>query len=71
MTELEGADPPAPSNEQERIRIDGLRVLARIISRRALADPHLSVSRSPEERLATPLTGHAEWVREQDCNRPR
>ena len=44
----------ALSDEQERIRLEGLRILARIIARRALAHPGLRTSRSPAEQPAAP-----------------
>lgn len=54
---LESASPPgdgltvkrqrALSDEQERLRIEGLRALARMIARRALASPRLPAELAP------------------------
>ncbi len=43
------------SDEQERLRIEGLRALARIIARRALASHDRTISPSTGERLHVPL----------------
>ncbi|MYD27795.1 MAG: hypothetical protein F4X03_02595 [Dehalococcoidia bacterium] len=40
----------ALSDEQERLRIEGLRALARIIARRALASPRLPSDPAPDRR---------------------
>ena len=39
-----------PTDEQERMRLDGLRILARIIARHALAQPRLHADGSPGDR---------------------
>ena len=42
------------TDEQERQRIEGLRVLARIIARHYFAHPELSPQRAAEERSLSP-----------------
>ena len=43
--------------ERERMRLDGLRVLARIIARHALAHPDLYPDQRDGDRAAAPATG--------------
>ena len=53
---------PALSDEQEQIRIEGLRILARIIACRALADSSLRAKSSGEGRPAALRNGRARSV---------
>lgn len=48
---------PRMDDEQERMRLDGLRVLARIIARHALAHPHLYRNDPAGDPAAAPTTG--------------
>ena len=48
---------PRMDDEQEKMRLDGLRVLARIIARHALAHPHLYTDRHDGDPAAAPATG--------------
>ena len=48
---------PRTDDEHERMRLDGLRALARIIARHALANPHLYVSHRDGDPAAGPATG--------------
>ena len=45
------------SDEQERMRLEGLRTLARIIARHYLAHPEKYASSASEEQEAPPLNG--------------
>ena len=47
----------ALSDEQERVRVEGLRILARIIARHALAHPVLHDDGSREEEAEPPPPG--------------
>ena len=47
----------APSDEHERVRLAGLRILARIIARRARAHLGRDAGRSPGEAHAAPRNG--------------
>ena len=44
-------------DERERMRLDGLRRLARIIARHALAHPHLYMDHRDGDPAAAPTTG--------------
>jgi len=46
-------------DEQERMRLDGLRRLARIIARHALAHPHLYIDDRDGDLVAPPATGRS------------
>ena len=45
---------PQMDDERERMRLDGLRVLARIIARHALAHPHLYTDHADGDPAAAP-----------------
>ena len=50
---------PRMNDEQERMRLDGLRRLARIIARHALAHPHLYMDNRDGDPLTPPETGYS------------
>ncbi len=66
----------ALSDEQERIRLEGLRILARIIARHALAHPDLYAGSPSGERPPKPestdrsLTGRAAGLPERSAGVP-
>ena len=53
------------SDEQERIRLEGLRILARIIARHALAHPDLYAGSTSGERPPAAQDGRARPVRKR------
>ena len=55
---------PRMDDELERARLDGLRVLARIIARHALAHPHLYGNHPDGDPAVAPAAGGSATARE-------